>query len=271
MDGQKNTALVTGACSGIGLAISGELASLGYPLLMVSNKEAALASAAGEIEAAYGVKPSVFCLDLAQRDSAEKLFNFCQSRGLKIEILVNNAGIFFYKDVASTPPEQMEAIINLHITTPALLMRLFAGQMIGENRKGHILNIASISSRMMMPGIALYSSTKSFLRCFSRAMRNEVFHKGVYITTLSPGAVATGLYDLPQANLKLGLKLGVIMPPKKLAKIAVKKMLRRKAEYIPAGFINRLFIFLVAATPEFFIRKLKIAVENRTETPKPPS
>jgi short-subunit dehydrogenase len=253
----KNTALVTGASSGIGLAISGELARRGYSLLMVSNEGEKLAEEARRLEGQCGIKATPLCMDLAQRDSAQKLFDYCQANSVIVDILVNNAGIFFFRDITDTPPERMETIINLHIFTPAMLTQAFARQMITDNRKGYILNMSSISSRMMMPGIAMYSSTKSFLRCFSRSMRNEVFYKGVSITTLSPGAVATDLYNLSSRYLKLGIRLGIIMKTERLAKIAVKKMFQRKAEYIPGAFINRLFIILVASIPETLVRWIK--------------
>jgi len=257
MEEQKNTALVTGASSGIGFAISGELARRGYSLLMVSNEEAKLPQAARELQTQYGVNADFLYMDLAKMDSAQKLFDYCQANSFKIDILVNNAGIFFFRDITNTKPELIETTINLHIFTPTMLSRLFAEQMIADNRKGYILNMASIASRMMMPGIALYGSTKSFLRCFSRAMRNEVYNKGVTITTISPGAVATNLYNLSSRYLKLGVRLGIIITTERLAKLAVKKMFKRKAEFIPGGFINRLFIFLVEAMPEFLIRVIK--------------
>jgi short-subunit dehydrogenase len=143
-----------------------------------------------------------------------------------------------------------------------MLSRLFAGRMIAENRKGYILNMASIASRMMMPGIGLYSATKSFLRCLSRAMRNETFDRGVSITTVSPGAAATGLYRLSPRYMKLGIRLGIIISPERLAAQAVKKMFRRRAEFIPGGFINRLFILLVIAMPETLVRRLKRKIDN---------
>ncbi|MDR2702590.1 MAG: SDR family NAD(P)-dependent oxidoreductase [Spirochaetaceae bacterium] len=250
-------ALVTGASSGIGLAISGELARRGYPLLMVSNEEAKLAEAAASLQAEYHVKTIALYMDLAQKDSAHKLFNYSETNNLKIGIVVNNAGIYFFKDVTNTPPERIETVINLHILTPALLCRLFAQQMISEGRRGYILNIASIAARMMMLGIALYSSTKSFLRCFSRSMRLETFDHGVSITTISPGAAATGLYNMSPRYVKLGVRFGYIITPERLASLAVKKMFQRKAEYIPDGFINRLFILLVAAIPEALVRRIK--------------
>jgi len=238
-------AVVTGASSGIGLAISEELARRGYPL-----------------EGKYKARAIPCCMDLAQRDSAQKLFDYCQANKIKTEVLINNAGIFFFRDITDTMPELIETEINLHILTPAMLCRLFAGQMIRENRKGYILNMASIAAWMMMPGIALYSSTKSFLRCFSRAMRRETFDRGVSITVICPGAVATDLYNLPPRYLKLGVRLGIIMPPPRLAQLALRKMFQRKSEFIPGGLINRLFILLVMALPEALIRRIKKKIDR---------
>jgi short-subunit dehydrogenase len=262
MNEDCNFALVTGASSGIGLAVSRELARRGHPLLMVSNEEEKLARLAGEIQAEYKTRALPFYMDLALADSAQKLFDYCAENRIKIEILVNNAGMFFFKDIVDTPPARIETMINLQVLTPALLCRFFAEQMIRENIKGYILNIASIAAWMMMPGITLYNSTKSFLHCFSRAMRREAVERGVSITTIYPGAVATGLYNLSPRYLALGVRLGIILPPQRLAVLALNKMFKRKAEYIPGGFINRLFIFLVKSMPEWVIRKLRKKIRN---------
>jgi len=261
MNELKNYALVTGSSSGIGLATCCELAKRSYPLLMVSNEEEKLTVEAKNIENKYNVKAIPLYSDLSKTDAAQEVFDYCKSNNIIVEILVNNAGIFFFKDIVDTSPLLIEKIINLHNLTPVKLIQLFSQKIIADNRKGYILNMASISSRMMMPGIVLYSSTKSFLRCFSRAMRNEVFNKGVSITTISPGAVATGLYNLPPRYLKLGIRLGIIFLPEKLARVAVKKMFKRKKEYIPGGFINHLFIFLVSILPEKLIRSIKKKID----------
>jgi short-subunit dehydrogenase len=262
MGGNLNFALVTGASSGIGMEISRELAMRGYPLLMVSNEEEKLVRLAGEIGTEFQIRVLPFYMDLSLADSAQKLFNYCVENRVKIEILVNNAGMFFFKNVVETPPDRIEKMINLHVITPAMLCRLFAEQMFLENTKGYILNMASVSAWMMMPGIALYSSTKSFLHCFSRAMRREAVDRGVNITTISPGAVATGLHNLPSRYLALGMRLGVILHPRRVAVLALKKMFQRKAEYIPGGFINRLLIFLVRIMPEWAIGKIRQTIKS---------
>ncbi|MCL2067501.1 MAG: SDR family NAD(P)-dependent oxidoreductase [Treponema sp.] len=260
---EKSFALVTGASSGIGLAISRELAQHGYPLLLVSNEEAKLNEAASELTNNYHVRAIPLYMDLAQRDSAQNVFDYCQTNNIKIEILINNAGIFFFKDIIDTSGELIEKSVNLHIFTPTMLCRLFAHKIIHENRKGYILNMASIASWMMMPGIALYSAAKSYLRCFSRAMRCEIYDRNVSITTVCPGAVATGLYNLPERYMKLGIRLGIIITTERLAALALKKMFKRKAQFIPGGLINRLFIFLVNAMPEALVRQIKRKIDNK--------
>ena len=260
---EKNYALVTGASSGIGLAMAKELARAGYPLLLVSNEEEKIAEATVEIGKTFSVKTIPLYMDLAKTNSAQAVFDFCEAGGIKIEVLVNNAGIFFFMDICATSPERIETVLNLHVFTPTMLCRLFAGQMLAENRKGWILNTASIAAQMMMPGITLYNATKSYLRCFSRSMRNEVYGQNISITTVCPGAVATGLYGLAPGYMKLGKALGIIMTPERLARLALKKMFRKKAEYVPGGFINRLFILLVNILPQPFIRYLKRKIDLR--------
>ena len=267
MEDVKDFALITGASSGIGLAISRELAGRGYPVLLVSNEEERLRQEAAGIEKEFGIQAIALYMDLAQTDSAQKLFDYCKENKIKVTILVNNAGIFFFKDITDTQKDRLETVINLHILCPTLLCKLFAGQMIQENREGYILNMASIAAQMMMPGITMYNASKSYLRCFSRAMRHEIFEKGVSVTTICPGAAATGLYNLPPRYMKLGIRLGIIMKPEILARKAVKKMFNKKAEYIPAPFINTLFIFIVNVLSEGLVRKIKRKIDSALNHP----
>ena len=262
MEEAKDFALVTGASSGIWLAISRELARYGYPLLLVSNEEKKLSQVSAEIAKEFAVQTIALYMDLSGRDSAYRLFDYCNANNIKITILVNNAGMFFFRDIIDTDSDKIETVINLHALCPTLLCRLFGQQMILEKRRGYILNMASIAAQMMMPGIAMYNATKSYLRCFSRAMRHEVFDKGLSITTVCPGAAATGLYKLPQRYMKLGIRLGIIMEPEKLARKAVKKMFKRKPEYIPAVILNTFFIFLINILGENLIRRIKKRIDK---------
>ena len=152
--------------------------------------------------------------------------------------------------------QRIETILNLHIITTVKLCRLY-GEIMRENRKGMILNMSSISVYTPYPGISLYTATKSFIRTFTIALRGELKEYGVNVLTVSPGAVATDLYSLPKNLQQLGLRIGVIFPPEKLAHKAIKKLHKNKKEYIP-GNINRLFspIFkLLPSSFKFYMRK----------------
>jgi hypothetical protein len=142
-------------------------------------------------------------------------------------------------------------MLTLHTTTPALLCTLFGSDM-KKRRSGNILNISSLAAFMPYPGIALYSSTKQFLKSFSRSLRTEMIDYNVNVTCICPGAVSTQLFELNEADHKKAIKTGIMMPADKLARLAVDAMFRKKALLVP-GFINRFFLFIVYFVPQSVI------------------
>lgn len=265
-------ALVTGASSGIGVYYAKELARRGYPVILVSNQEKEIKEIAREIAAetgcadltpvaetaAAGGAPLRFdngqlpqsdrwvmglYKDLAREDAAETLFDFYPH----IEVLINNAGIFIFRDTADCSTGKIETILNLHILTVTKLCRLY-GQQMKENKKGYILNMSSISAHTPFPGISLYTATKSYILTFSKALRYEMSESGVKILVVAPGAVATDLYNLPPNLQRLGMRLGIIYNPQKLAKKALNRLFKGKRIFIP-GMINRLFSPVFALLP----------------------
>ena len=89
-------ALVTGACSGIGRALAEGLAERGHDLVLVSQREGPIGEAAREIAAAHGVRAHAITLDLARPEAAGELYAEVLRRGIEIDVLVNNAGVFFF-------------------------------------------------------------------------------------------------------------------------------------------------------------------------------
>ncbi len=244
-------ALITGASSGIGLAIAKELAKRKYNLVLVSNQQKELEAAGRNISARSKVKTWPVYMDLAEVDSAQKLYDWCAQNNIEIEILVNNAGIYFFGEVVKNDIEKIHRMTILHTTTPSLLCSLFGKEM-KKRRHGHILNISSLSAFLPYPGIALYSSTKNFLKSFSRALRTEMMEYNVNVTCICPGAVSTRLYNLKDPDRKKALKLGVMISAEKLASIAVKAMFKKKSLIVP-GFVNRLTIFIANLIPHSVI------------------
>ncbi len=241
------TALVTGASSGIGLEYARQLAAQGAKLVMVSIDSDDLAREAKHIAEQYGVAVETLCMDLAQPDAAERLYNHCQEQGWQIEILINNAGIFSFREVIRTNPARIETMLQLHMGTVTRLCRLFATEM-SQRRHGYILNMSSLSCWTPYPGIALYSATKAYIRVFTRALAYELRDSGVVATVVCPGGVATGLYGLKPSLLKLGVRLGVLMTPERLVRKALKALFRGKKQLVP-GLLNRLMIPIASTMP----------------------
>lgn len=249
-------ALVTGGSSGIGLEIARLLAMRGYALLLVSNQESRLAELKAELQEQYKGQVETLYINLAKNDAAREIYDFCTSNNFEIEVLVNNAGFFFFSEVANADVAKAEAMIKVHVLTSSLLCTYFGSEM-KQRRKGYILNISSISAYKDFPGIAHYASTKAYIKSFTQSLRYELNYYGVHVTCLSPGATATNLYDPNVIDVELGKKVGIMMNAAEVARKGVNGLFNNKAVVIP-GIVTKLMLFFSILTPNFiiyFIRK----------------
>ncbi len=261
-------ALVTGASSGIGLQYATQLArDYHCDLLLVSNQEQELNQVAAELSKEYGVITVAHYADLSLPDAAEQLYGWCSENKYIVDVLINNAGVFFFNPYCETSMKRINLMLQLHITTVAKLTRLFAEDMIrreltqeeasqricGQQRmRGYILNMSSMSAWMAMPGIQTYNATKAFIYNFSKSLWYELKPKNVGITVMAPGAVDTALFGLAPNLRKLAVKLTVSIPPEKLVKRALRDMFRNKKADTP-GFLNWLATPLLKHTPDWML------------------
>ncbi len=244
--------LVTGASSGIGLQYATQLArDYNCDLLLVSNQEKELEQVAADLAAAYGVKTIAHFADLSLTDAAENLHDWCREQGLEVDILINNAGVFFFNPYCQTAMKRIELMLQLHVMTVAKLTRLFGEDMCAR-RKGYILNMSSMSAWMAMPGIQTYNASKAFIYNLSKSLWYEFKPYNVHITVMAPGAVDTGLFGLAPNLRKLAVNLRVSIPPEKLVKRALKDLFRGKKADTP-GFINWLATPLLKHTPDWML------------------
>ena len=248
-------ALVTGACSGIGRALAEGLAARGHPLVLVSERPAALAEAAAAIREAHGVPVQVVALDLARPEAAAELHAAVRELGLEVDILVNNAGFFFFGETVDADPARASAMLQLHVVTPSLLCTHFGRDMRARGR-GHILLVASISAWRDFPGINYYGSSKKYLRGFARALRCELGVHGVNVTCLAPGATATALYSGTSVPVERARRLGVMMDAEVVAEAGLTAMFARRAEHIP-GRLTRAMTLAAVLTPQWVIDLLR--------------
>ena len=226
-------ALITGGSSGMGLEYARELAARGYDLILVSNREAELAAARAELSASFPVRVGTRFQDLAQARAADELYAWCLGEGILPDVLVNNAGMFFFKELHPEDLERVQAMLDLHITTVTRLSLLF-GLAMKERGSGHILIVSSMAARLPVPGITTYSATKAYLRSFGRSLSYELKPYGVGVTTVCPAAIATPLYRLSEKWMRLGVRTGLIHTPRWLVRRALRAMFRGRRVLSPS-------------------------------------
>lgn len=245
-------ALVTGASSGIGLQYATALArDYHTDLLLVSNQEQEQIAVAKDLAERYGVKTIALCRDLSLQNAAEELHQYCVDNNLQVDILINNAGVFFFNPLVQTSMKRFELMLMLHVVTVAKMCRLF-GEDMCKRGNGYILNMSSMSAWMAYPGIQTYNSTKAFIYNFSKSLWYEFYPKGVGITVMTPGAVDTALFGLAPKWRKIAVRLTVSIPPEKLVVIALKRMFKKKKWGMP-GLLNHLATPLLKHTPDWLV------------------
>ncbi len=248
-------AVVTGADGGIGIEFCLALARRGCSLVMVSVTVDPLRQAAFSLENEFGIKAYPFTLDLTDEHAESMLAAFLSTRGVDPDFIINNAGIFSFCELADTPEAKINCFIDLHVRATTMLSLFFARRF-KERGSGRILNMSSMSCWMPMPGLAMYASTKAYIRVFTRALHYELKDYGASATVAAPGGIATSLFGLPDNLMRIAVGIGAVARPDKFAEKAIKAMLRGKKQYIN-GLLNRLAIFFVGITPTWVRMQVK--------------
>lgn len=247
-------ALVTGGSSGMGLEYARQLAARGYDLLLVSNQQAALEQAADDLHDQFGVRTMARYQDLSSVAAADELLAFCVAHSLEIEVLVNNAGMFFFEELHPENEAKALKMLQLHVYTPTRLCILF-GEAMKHRGQGYILNVSSMAAKLPCPGIAVYSATKAYLKSFSKSLYFEMRPYEVGVTTVCPAAIATPLYKLKPSMMRLGVKVGLIGTPQWLVRRALRRMFKKRRVVKP-GFMNYYLPPLIALLPKWLVAKL---------------
>ena len=251
--GHRPWALITGGSSGMGLEYARQLAEIGCNLLLVSNQKEELEKVAQDLKTAE-IQVIPHYQDLATETAAEELFNYCQAENLQIDILINNAGMFFFEELTSKNEAKALTMMRLHMFTPTRLCILF-GEAMKQRGYGYLINMSSMAAKLPCPGITVYSATKAYLKSFGKSLYFEMRPYGVSVTTVCPAAIATPLYKLKPSLLNLGVKIGVIGTPQWLVRKSLKGMMRKKRVVKP-GFMNVYLPPLIAILPKFLVAKL---------------
>lgn len=242
------TALITGGSSGMGLEFARQLAGRGYDLILVSNRQDELDTAAESLQKQFPVTVITHFQDLAQTDSADLLYAWCADEaGILPDIVVNDAGMFFFKELETADLDRVQAMLNLHVTTVTRACILF-GNAMKQRGSGYILNISSMAARIPAPGITVYSASKAYIKNFGHSLWFEMKPYGVGVTTVCPAAIATPLYRLSEKWLRVGVRIGIIRTPQWLVRRSLRAMFRGRRVISPS-FMNVYLPFLISLLP----------------------
>src|SRR6516225_2574934 len=143
-------AIITGASSGIGRALSFQLAAGGFDLVLIARNREAMAEVAAECSRRSGIETEVIAADLSDLEAVESITSAIAARPRRYEVLVNNAGFGIHGDFASADIEQNIQLVNVQLTAMLKLTRAVLPSMI-ERHSGHILNIGSVYSFSPVP------------------------------------------------------------------------------------------------------------------------
>ena len=261
MNKNGQTALITGASSGIGYEFAKIFAREGYNLVLVARSEAALQKLADELTQKYNTIVKVIAKDLSQPDAPQAVVD--QITDLNIDVLVNNAGFADYGLFAESDlPKQLE-MMQLNIVTLTHLTRLLLPPML-QRKSGKILNVASTAAFQPGPLMSVYYATKAYVLSFSEALANEVKAGGVTVTALCPGATESGFQQraaMEDSKLIKGRKMPTSA---QVAQAGYKALMQGKTVFVP-GFSNNVLILAVKLLPRRIVPGL---VRNAQERDK---
>lgn len=197
MSDQK-TALITGATSGIGKELARLFAAYQYNLVIVARNQEELNDTGTELRQ-NGIDVITIAKDLSDKAQVFELCEEVDMQGLKIDVLVNNAGMGVYGLFKDNDIERELEIINLNINATVILTKHFVQQMAARG-EGKVLNLGSIAGKVPGPWQAVYHATKAFVLSFTTAVREEMEDSGITFTALMPGITDTDFFNKAGMN-----------------------------------------------------------------------
>lgn len=189
---RNETAVITGASTGIGAVYADRLAKRGYNLVLTARDTDRMDALAQRLRNETGVRIEVIGADLTRRDDVARV----EARLVDddVTLLVNNAGLSMRGSLIDVEPEEAERLIALNITAPTLLAGA-AGKAFVRRGNGSIINIASVLALLPEGFDGVYSGSKAYLLALSQSLAAQYGDKGLYVQAVLPGATRTEIWE----------------------------------------------------------------------------
>lgn len=257
MNQEKTFTLITGASAGIGKALAEECARRGQNLILIALQNSQLVETASFLQQKYRVDVKVLELNLTSPDALQYLYDWCHHQQLKINVLINNAGIGNYSYFQEATLSDYQNMIQLNVGAVVALTRMFIPKL-RENQEAYILNVGSFASLMPIPYKSVYSATKSFVLTFSRALQMELKQYKIHVSCLCPGPTSTNSMKKRNQSIKNGADF-FIQTPDQVATVAIDGLFKKQGVIIP-GWTNRFLIrlgnFLPFVVKSYVLKKI---------------
>lgn len=274
------TALITGASSGIGEELAELFARDKTNLILVARSTGKLQGLADRLRAAYGIRADVITSDLSQPGASEALFEQVTAADLSVDCLVNNAGFGSMGYFDQMPFETHSSMILVNVLALTALTRLFIPAMVARGA-GRILNIGSTASFQPGPNAAVYYATKAYVRSFSEGLQTELSGTGVTVTCMCPGPTKTNFGQHAEMEQTPAFRfLAMDVKPVALAGYRAtlsgrtlvvpglaNKILQLCSKYSHWGIVKQVMKFIMQPLPPRLSERESIHPSTRTNTP----
>ena len=250
----RQTALITGASSGIGRDLAHEFAAGGYDSVVVARRVGRLDDLVAEVKRTHGVGATAIAADLAATSAPVEIQAQLDRAGTRIDVVVNNAGFGSGGPVATLPLDRQLEMIQVNVTALTALTRLFLPGMV-ERNQGGILNVGSTAGFQPGPLMAVNDVTKAYVVSFTEALAEEVAGTDLRVSScLCPGPTATEFAEAAQMTHS-NLFRRQTMTSAEVARIGYEGWKKRQLRVIP-GRSNRMGVAMVRVAPRAMVRRI---------------
>lgn len=261
MKTRRPVALITGASAGIGAEFARVFAAEGHDLILVARSLGKLEALSAELSAQHGTKCAVIASDLGDPNAPQALFDEVARRRLRVDVLVNNAGLLHSAAFGTIPLADHLQLLQVNVLACTALAHLFLAPML-KRKTGRILNVASTSAFQPLPNLAVYAASKAFLLSLSEALWIETRDSGVTVTALCPGFVNTDMIAKDGGKKAMNVPLIRNLEPGEVARQGYAACMAGKPLYIN-GAGNRAAVELTRLQPRPLRRWLSLQVSKR--------
>jgi short-subunit dehydrogenase len=245
-------ALVTGASGGLGREFAVLLAERGYNLVLAARSIERLELVSADL-ARFGVEVCIAKIDFGQCGGAMEFVETLRRKGIRPDVLINNAGQGLHGDCIDQPYAAIERMLHVNVASLTTLTHAIANDM-AERGGGHVLLVTSLTSFMPSPTYAVYAATKAYVRHLGEALHIELAVLNVTVTVLSPGLMDTG-FLAGSGQTPTRAMTRSMTPPAYVARIGLNALFAGRQSLV-AGISNK----LVAAASRFVPRGLQARI-----------